>query len=99
MPRSFDNGSWTSEIAKEMAEGFKGRVIKEIHDYLSSRKNLGSTDQELERALQRPGNTIRPGRVNLVKSGHVVYSGGWRYTEANRPAKVWVLCQFASETK
>jgi hypothetical protein len=98
VPRTFDNGTWTSEVAKEMAEPFTGKVVMEICEYLFRRKNLGSTDQELERALGRPGNTIRPGRVSLVKSGHVVNSGGWRYTVANRPAIVWVLSRFAEQS-
>ena len=94
MPMSFENGAWTSEHAREQAEGFKPQVRHEILSQLHVREGLGATDQELERAIGRPGNTLRPGRVDLVKEGLVIDSGKWRFTEARRSAKVWVLSIF-----
>lgn len=91
MPRSFNNGSWTSELAERMARGLKIVVRLEILKFLHARGDHGATDQELEFALKRPGNTLRPGRVGLVKDGLVQDSGQWRFTVSNRPATVWTL--------
>jgi hypothetical protein len=99
MPRSFENGAWTSEHAREQAEQFKPQVRHEILAALHVREGLGATDQELERAIGRPGNTLRPGRVDLVKEGLVVDSGGWRFTEAKKPAKVWILAIYESDNQ
>jgi hypothetical protein len=97
MPRSFKNGAWTSAHAAKEAEQFKPQVRHEILAELHVRKGLGATDQELERAILRPGNTLRPGRVDLVKEGLVIDSGKWRFTEARKPAKVWVLVEFQDD--
>jgi hypothetical protein len=97
MARSFKNGAWTSAHAAKEAEQFKPQVRHEILAELHVRKELGATDQELERAIGRPGNTLRPGRVDLVKEGLVVDSLKWRFTEARRPAKVWVLAIYDDE--
>lgn len=99
MPKSFNNGSWTSKEASRLAEPFKSKVRVEILGFLDNQKQDGATDQELELALNRPGNTIRPGRVNLVKEKLVIDSGKWRYTQSHRPAKVWVLSQYISKEK
>jgi hypothetical protein len=94
MPKSFENGAWTSDFAAKQAEQFKPLVKHEIYSQLYVREGLGATDQELEKALGRPGNTLRPGRVTLVKEGLVVDSGKWRFTESKCPAKVWILAIF-----
>jgi hypothetical protein len=94
MARSFDNGSWTSAYAAEQAEQFRPQVRHEILAELHVRAALGATDQELEKAISRPGNTERPGRVALCKQGLVLDSGKWRFTDAKRPAKVWILACF-----
>jgi hypothetical protein len=97
MPKSFENGSWTSAYASELAEQFKPQVKHEILAQLHVREHLGATDQELEKATGRPGNSLRPGRVALVKEGLVIDSGRWRFTEAKCPAKVWILAIFQEE--
>lgn len=99
MPRSFDNGVWTSEEADILANPFKARVDSEIWSFLASAKEHGATDQELEIALNRPGNTIRPSRRGLVKDGVVVDSDKWRFTVAKRRAIVWVLARFAADAQ
>jgi hypothetical protein len=99
MARSFDTGAWTSAHAAKEAEQFKPQVRHEILAALHVREGLGATDQELERAIGRPGNTLRPGRVDLCKEGLVVDSGGWRFTEAKKPAKVWILAIYESDNQ
>jgi hypothetical protein len=95
MPKTFDNGSWTSEVANIMASPLKKRVKNEIIDFLEARTTTGATDQEIELGLSRPGNTIRPSRVALAKRGLVVNAGGrWRFTISHRPAKIWVLMKY-----
>lgn len=96
MAKSFENGAWTSEYAADLAKEFKPRVMDEIKAYLLTRKELGATDQELEHAIGRPGNTLRPSRVDLVKEGVVIDSGKWRLTLSKRPAKVWILAAYES---
>lgn len=91
MPRSFNTGAWTSEVAARMSQGLKPIVRHEVLSHLDSIGDYGATDQELEMHLKRPGNTLRPTRVELVKEGWVVDSGKWRLTVSLRPAKVWVV--------
>lgn len=90
MPRSFDTGAWTSEVAERMAAGLKPIVRHEMLKFFDAVGKHGATDQELENALGRPGNTLRPCRVDLVREGYLQDSGQWRFTIANRPAIVWV---------
>jgi len=100
--KSFENGAWTSEIAAGMAEqtGLKLSCEREILRYLERVERQGATDQELETALSRPGNTIRPARVELVRLELVVNPDGrWRPTVSHRPAKVWVLARFAADSE
>lgn len=91
MARSFNTGAWTSEVAERMAAGLKPVVRHEVLRHLDGLGDYGATDQELENSLHRPGNTLRPTRVELVKEGWVVDSGKWRLTTSLRPAKVWTV--------
>lgn len=92
MPKTFDNGVWTSEIANRLAAGLKPLVRNEILQYMEKMGTYGATDQEIENALGRPGNTVRPQRGELVKKGFLRDSGEWRFTASYRPAIVWVIC-------
>ena len=96
MPRSFENGQPTSEEANILASPFKDLVRNEVWSYLANRGEQGATDQELEVALDRPGNTLRPARREQVKLGIVVESGRTRRTRSGRRAIVWILARFAA---
>lgn len=95
--RTFDNGSWTSKEAAQQAEGFKSVVEKEVEQLMRSKGEYGATDQEIEMHLLRPGNTLRPARVALVKAGVLCDSGRWRHTLAKRKAIVWLHRDHAVE--
>lgn len=89
MTRTFSNGTWTSELAARQAEPFKAKIQKQVLDYLRGQGELGATNQEIEIALNRPGNTIRPANIALRKLGLIEDSGTWRLTQAKRKAIVW----------
>ena len=52
----------------------------------------GLTDEELERTLEMPGNTVRPSRVTLVRDALVMDSGRTRKTVSGNDAIIWVAC-------
>ena len=52
----------------------------------------GLTDEEIERTLELPGNTVRPSRVTLVRDALVMDSGRTRKTISGNDAIVWVAC-------
>ena len=53
MPKTFDNGVWTSEIANRMAAGLKPLVRNEILQYMEKMGTYGATDQEIEEKKMR----------------------------------------------
>lgn len=62
-----------------------------VLDYLDMRGDLGATDQEMENALGISGNTIRPTRMSLLKSGAIVDSGTTRLNRNGNRCIVYVL--------
>ena len=62
-----------------------------ILDYLRSRGIDGATDQEIEAALNIPGNTVRPRRGELDRAGKITPSGEVRPTASGKRAMVWVV--------
>jgi hypothetical protein len=50
----------------------------------------GATDEEIQLALDMPGNTERPRRRELQMAGKVFDSGTKRLTKTGRLAVVWV---------
>jgi predicted ArsR family transcriptional regulator len=89
MPRSFDNGVWTSELASRRAEPFKERNRNKVLFHLD--KHGPSTDEAIQESLSMSGNSQRPARRELVKMGLVTDSGMTRPTRAGNPAIVWML--------
>jgi hypothetical protein len=81
--------AWTSHEANHQAESFKSGIMREVLTFLRGQVDHGATDQEIQIALRIEGNTERPARVDLVKGGSVVDSGGWRLTRSGRKAIVW----------
>ena len=90
MSKSFNNSVWTSVIAQRLSEGLKPLVRNEIMQYLEKMGDHGATDQEIENAIGRPGNTVRPVRGDLVRKGFLRDSGKWRPTVSQCPAIVWI---------
>ena len=60
-------------------------------DFMISRGGYGATDQELEIELGISGNTIRPTRMSLLKSGAIVDSGITRLNQNGNKCMVWVI--------
>jgi hypothetical protein len=58
---------------------------------------FGATDQELQGARQRSGDTERARRVELVEDGWVKDSGRRRPTSSGHDAIVWIATDAAME--
>lgn len=58
----------------------------------------GATIDEMERALELPGNTVRPRRVELEERGWVVDSTRRRPTQTGKLAIVWVVPEAVAES-
>lgn len=83
------NGTPTSKEAAEKCTTGSSvrakilRLLKAVGDY-------GATDEEIQVALDIPGDTQRPRRYELVKRGYVRDSGVKRKTSSGRRAVVWI---------
>gem|GEM_PF-6744326 len=93
MPRSFDNGVWTSQVAARRSSRHQESVKHLIWDRLIERGDQGHTDQELQHHLGIDGNSIRPARLALCKLGVVEDSGTTRPTLAGYSAIVWRVAE------
>ena len=62
-----------------------------VFQYLMQREAKGATLDEMEEALQMPGNTLRPRRKELETMGIVIDSGAKRPTRTGKQAIVWVV--------
>jgi hypothetical protein len=82
-PHSPTSRAAADEIVSE-ASRLRRRVL--AHVLLSA----GSTDEEGQDALNMPGNTYRPRRVELEQAGKVRASGQHRTTKSGRLAVVWI---------
>lgn len=58
--------------------------------FLESCGERGATDEEIQDGIGMSGNTARPRRGELQKSGSVIDSGTTRPTRSGRAATVWV---------
>jgi len=80
------NAQQTSVKAALRAQPRSGTKRRLVFDYL---RTHDATDEEIERALNISGNTVRPIRGSLVKDGLIVDSGARRLTIAGNEAIVW----------
>ena len=61
-----------------------------ILDYISSERDGGATDDEIENATGIKGNSARPRRIELARAGLIEGRDGvTRKTRSGRPAVVW----------
>jgi len=72
--------------------GTKRRLV---YDFLLSSAKYGGTDEQMQVALQMPGNVQRPRRIELVAVGLVRDSGRTRKTRAGRQAVIWIAAIWA----
>ncbi len=78
-----------------------GALRAKVYSYLIRRGQYGATDDEIIVAGELQGysqNSLRPRRVELVKSHHVWDSGIKRLTRSKRSAIVWVADPYILDT-
>lgn len=61
-----------------------------VLDYLVARGERGATDEEMQIALNMPGSTQRPRRIELHQYGKIALTNETRKTGSGRAAHVWV---------
>lgn len=88
-PNPPHNGTPTSQAAAEAIKPNAGTLRAMVLEYLESCGERGATDEEMQRALQLPGNTQRPRRQELEKMGLIRATERTRLTTSNRQAVVW----------
>lgn len=87
----------TSVAAATAIEPAVGDLEKRVLRAIVAAGSNGMTDEELQTALKMGGNTERPRRRNLERSGLVRDSGQRRETTSGRRAVVWVCTGKESE--
>ncbi len=84
----------TSDVAaraiKPKAETLRQQVLGAIR----AAGPRGLCDFEGQALLNLKAQTYGPRRIELMKIGAVVDSGQRRRTPANRPAAVWIACEY-----
>lgn len=80
--------SETSKAAGTSVAYCLGALQTSVLEYLTSRGEIGATDEEIQCALQLNPSTQRPRRIELMRKGLVVAHGD-RKTKSNRLATVW----------
>jgi hypothetical protein len=86
----YQRHSDTSRAAADRIEPTKDTLRAAVFSYIVQGGLNGATDQEISDALDMPGNTERPRRIELVESGHVADSLRRRKTRSGRNAVVWI---------
>lgn len=82
----------TSVGAAESMKPHVGLQRERIRQFIQDRDTFGATRQEVELALDIPGNSVRPRWNELAKAGEIKNSGTTRKTESRREADVFVSC-------
>lgn len=62
-----------------------------VYQFIVDKQEHGATDQEIQAALKMPGDTLRPTRLSLLKSGLIYDSGKTRRNANNNECVVWVI--------
>lgn len=88
---AFAVASPTSRRAAKRAEPGAATIAARILSELRRQGAVGSTDDQLEIALQIPGNSLRGRRQWLEKTGRICRSNRERDTRTGSPAVVWVI--------
>ena len=90
MELPFVSGSRTSEAAAESMKPTAESLRIQVLQFLEAMGGKGATDEEIQYALQMPGNTERPRRRELELAGFITKNGHERQTNSGRWAVVWV---------
>ena len=86
--RHSDTSRAAAASVRSSAASIRARVL----EYLQRQGPKGATDDEVQRALNLPGSTQRPRRVELIRDGMVRDSGRKRPTSTGRAAAVFTAC-------
>jgi len=62
-----------------------------IFQQIADSGNHGSTDAELQAALNMSGDTLRPARLSLIKDGFIYDSGKTRQNAKGNDCTVWIV--------
>jgi len=87
----FEKASDTSYAAALSLGGGRSTLRERVFRHILRCGSVGSTDDEVERALDLRHQTVSPRRRELVLLGAVVDSGRRRRTSSGRTAAVYVL--------
>ena len=85
------NSQPTSIEAAERAEPNAETDARRVLDFIRGRAPFGSTDDEIELALEMRHQTASARRRGLVLTGWLENSGHTRLTRSSTKAIVWVL--------
>lgn len=85
----FVRHSATSKAAAKAIRPDAAALRAKVLAYLKSQPN-GAIDEEIQLALDMPGNTERPRRTELLNAGLIRDSGTTRATKSGRQATIWV---------
>lgn len=83
------NAQRTSIAAAEMVLPKTGTLRRKVCEYIMAQGLRGATDQEIEKALNLDGNTVRPTRMGLFKDGYIIDTGTTRKNKNNNDCIVW----------
>jgi len=61
-----------------------------VYLYLCDQQEKGATDQEMQKALNMSGDTLRPARGSLLKDNLIYDSGKTRTNENGNECIVWL---------
>lgn len=81
----------TSIAALEKFAPYQESARERVYQYLVDAQERGATDQEMQKALNMSGDTLRPTRGALLKSDLIYDSGKTRQNEKGNACIVWVV--------
>lgn len=84
------NKKSTSIEALGSIESFTDQMRARVAAFIRQRKHRGTTDKEIQEALDMNGDTQRPRRWELMEEGLVKDSGERRFHYSLRSSIVWV---------
>lgn len=90
----YQRHSATSRAAAERIEPTAGTSRARVLDQIRSWGRIGMTDEQIQANTGMNANTVRPRRVELVRSGLVVDSGRTLNTLSGSPAVLWIAAEF-----
>jgi len=83
----------TSLATQEKARPKFGSNRAKVFQYIFDQQERGATDQEIQTALNMPGDTLRPTRLSLLKDDLIYDSGKTRQNQNGNDCIVWVVSE------